>query len=162
MFTFTVEKTMKFLFLIAILLTLSLSSSAHKFETKYALIDHPWLRVVGEKSSIAAGYFELTNKGDKSIIFIGAKAEFAKKIELHEIKMENGISKMRPIMNGIKVGAGDTLELKPMGHHLMFFGLKKRLEKGQMIEVKLLFKNAEALDVQFKIDSVKTNYEHNH
>ena len=55
MFTLTVEENMKLILLITTLLIFPLYSTAHKFEAKYAIIDHPWLRMAGEQSITAAG-----------------------------------------------------------------------------------------------------------
>ncbi len=155
MFTLTVEKNMKLILLIATLLIFPLYSSAHKFEAKYAIIDHPWLRIAIEQSITAAGYFELTNKLDEPIILIGAKAEFAKIIEIHEMKMENGIAKMRHINKGLTLEKSKTVELKPMGLHLMFMGINKTLKKGEMMEVELIFENQPSVMVKFKVDMMK-------
>ena len=155
MFTLTVEKNMKLILLIATVLIFPLYSSAHKFEAKYAIIDHPWLRIAVEQSITAAGYFELTNKLDEPIILIGAKAEFAKIIEIHEMKIENGIAKMRHINKGLTVEKNKTVELKPMGLHLMFMGINKTLKKGEMMEVELIFENQPSVMVRFKVDMMK-------
>ena len=160
MFTLTVEENMKLILLITTLLIFPLYSTAHKFEAKYAIIDHPWLRIAGEQSITAAGYFELTNKLNKPIILIGAKAEFAKIIEIHEMKMENGVAKMRPINEGLTIENSKTVELKPMGLHLMFMGINQTLKKGEMIEVELIFENLPSLIVKFKVDMMKQSKDH--
>jgi copper(I)-binding protein len=160
MFTLTVEENMKLILLIMTLLILPLYSSAHKFEAKYVIIDHPWLRIAGEQSITAAGYFELTNKLNEPIILIGAKAEFATIIEIHEIKMENGVAKMRLLNEGLTIEKNKTVELKPMGLHLMFMGINKTLKKGEMMEVELIFENLPSVVVKFKVDLIKDSEDH--
>ena len=151
---------MKLILLVTTLLIFPLYSSAHKIEAKYAIIDHPWLRIAGEQSITAAGYFELTNKLNEPIILIGAKADFAKIIEIHEMKIKNGVAKMRPINEGLTMEKSKTVEFKPMGLHLMFMGINQTLKKGEMIEVELIFENLPSVIVKFKVDMMKQSKDH--
>ena len=151
---------MKLILLLTTLLIFPLYSNAHKFEAKYAIIDHPWLRIAGEQSITAAGYFELTNKLNEPIIFIGAKADFATITEIHEMKMENGVAKMRPINKGLTIEKGKTVALKPMGLHLMFMGINQTLKKGEMMEVELIFENLPSVIVKLKVDMMKQSKDH--
>ena len=94
------------------------------------------------------------------LLLIGAKADFAKIIEIHEMKMENGVAKMRPINEGLTIEKSKTVELKPMGLHLMFMGINQTLKKGEMIEVELIFENLPSLIVKFKVDMMKQSKDH--
>ena len=151
---------MKLILLITTLLIFPLYSTAHKFEAKYAIIDHPWLRIAGEQSITAAGYFELTNKLNKPIILIGAKAEFAKIIEIHEMKMEGDVIQMRMISGGLKIPPNGSLTLKPGGRHIMFTKLKEQLKHGEQRPVNLVFERHGEIVVSFKVEDIGRQPQH--
>ena len=76
------------------------------------------------------------------------------------MKMENGVAKMRPINEGLTMEKSKTVELKPMGLHLMFMGINQTLKKGEMMEVELIFENLPSVVVKFKADLMKDSEDH--
>ena len=83
-------------------------------------------------------------------------------IEMHTIIMEEGVSKMRPIKGGVIVKAGESLEFKPMGYHLMFFDINEKLIEGELMNAHFRFKNSKDLLVKFKVESNKSSHDHEH
>jgi len=157
---------MKQIILITILF-FSTSVFAHKFETDRMIIEHPWMKIFNTNG---VGYFTITNTSSYDLYLMGAGSDAVKKIELHQVSMENDIAKMRPVEGGLEIKAGETMELKPLSFHLMFFGIDKDYEIGQMMHVELVFismennilKNLENLNVKFKVDLNKSLHEHDH
>ena len=137
----------------------SFSAFTHKFETSNMVVEHLWMKI---SNTNGVGYFEIKNISSDDIYLTGLVSKDVKKIEIHEVIMEDDIAKMRPVVGGIRIKTGETMEFKPMGNHLMFFGINKDYEEGQMMEVALIFKSLENLDVRFKIDSVKSSHKHDH
>ena len=141
----------------------SLSLNSHEFESKYVLIDHPWIKEVNEGSTVGAGYFKITNKReDAAIKLLGAKSSLARKIEIHEMIMIDEVMKMRPLKSGLLLQQGESIALKPMGKHLMFIGVKNYPKRGEMVEVELLFEKIPSLIVKFKVDSLDAETNHDH
>ena len=137
----------------------SFSVFAHKFETDNLVVKHPWMKI-SQKNG--AGYFKIKNISSEDIHLVKVVSKNVKKIELHEIIIEDDIAKMRPTSGGIIIKAGDTMEFKPMSNHLMFFGINKDYKEGDMMKAKFIFKKLDALDVKFKIDSIKASHKHDH
>lgn len=54
------------------------------------------------------------------------------------MELKDGMMKMRKV-ELIDIPAGDTVELKPGGHHLMVIGLKKALKEGDKVTIALQF-----------------------
>ena len=150
---------MKQILLLITILFFSSSVFAHKFETDRIVVDHPWVKIFNTNG---AGYFKIKNISSYNLYLMGAVSKDVKKIELHKVTMEDDIAKMRPLEGGLVIKAGEIIELKPMSFHLMFFGINKDYEEGQMMEVTLVFKSLKNLDVRFKIDSVKSSHKHDH
>ena len=137
----------------------SFTSHAHKFEAENMIIDHPWMKVFNNNG---AGYFKIKNIGQKDIELLEVVSESVNNIEMHTIIMEEGVSKMRPIKGGVIVKAGESLEFKPMGYHLMFFDINEKLIEGELMNAHFRFKNSKDLLVKFKVESNKSSHEHEH
>ena len=148
----------KFLICLSILF-FSFSTFAHKFETNNMVVKHPWMKISQQNG---AGYFKITNISNEDIHLVKVISNNVKKIELHDVIIEDDIAKMRPMPDGVIIKAGDIMEFKPMSKHLMFFGINKEYKKGEMMEAKFIFKNLDALDVKFKMESKKASHKHDH
>ena len=63
---------------------------------------------------------------------IGGSSDIAPTFEVHEMTMEDGVAKMRPVKGGLEIKPGETVEFKPGSYHVMFVGLKKPLSPASM------------------------------
>ena len=70
--------------------------------------------------------------------------------EVHEMKMEGDVMKMRAI-TGLDLPAGQAVELKPGGYHVMLMDLKAPLAKGSTVPVTLTFKNAQGAESKLEL-----------
>jgi copper(I)-binding protein len=111
----------------------------------------PWSRATPKGASVAAGYMTIKNTGTAPDRLIGGSSDAAAKFEVHEMSMDNGVMKMRPIQGGLEIKSGETVELKPQGLHIMFVGLKKQLKPGDRIKATLDFEKAGKVDVDFDV-----------
>ena len=123
------------------------------------LVDHPWMKVFNNNG---AGYFKIKNIGNTDIHLLEVVSDSVDNIELHTIIMEEDVAKMRPIKGGVIINAGESMEFKPMGNHLMFFGINKKLGEGELMEANFKFKNSKDLLVKFKMESNKSSHNHEH
>jgi copper(I)-binding protein len=120
-------------------------------------VTSPWTRATPGGAKIAGGYLKITNNGTSADRFIGAKSGAAGHVEIHEMSMNDGVMKMRPLPNGLAVKPGETVELKSGGHHLMFMDLKQPLKQGDTFKATLQFEKAGALDVDFSVNALGAN-----
>jgi hypothetical protein len=142
-----------------LILSYSFIALAHKFEANNMLVDHPWMKVFNKNG---AGYFKITNTGKKDIHLIKVVSDNVANIELHTVIMDEGVAKMRPIKDGVIIKVGESMEFKPMGYHLMFFGINKKFDEGELLEVNFKFKKENNLLVKFKVESKKSSHDHEH
>ena len=74
---------------------------------------------------------------------VGAEFEGCAAIELHDMFMENDVMVMREVEGGkIPIPAGETVELKKGGLHVMCIGKDAPLEKGTNLDATLKFAKA--------------------
>ena len=129
-------------------------AQAHEFKVGDLQIGHPWTRETPGGAKIAGGYLSVTNNGKEADRLIGGSFEASERLEVHEMKMEGDVMKMRPLADGIDIKPGETIKLAPGGVHLMFLDLKRPLKKDDMVKGQLQFQKAGKVDVEFKVDAI--------
>jgi copper(I)-binding protein len=88
---------------IAILLSaavLGLSSSfvaADDYKLGSLEIAHPYARATPPNAPVSGGYMVIRNTGAEADRLISGTAGFAKRVEIHEMSMENDVMKMREL-----------------------------------------------------------------
>ena len=130
-----------------------LTVTAHARDYKAGSLDIAdlWSRATPKGSSVAAGYMKIKNTGSTSDRLVSGSSEVAAKFEVHEMTMENGIAKMRPVKGGLEIKPGDTVELKPGSFHVMFVDLKAPLTAGDRIKATLVFEKAGTVNVEYDV-----------
>ena len=116
-------------------------------QTAAVKVEGAWARatVLGQKGTGA--FMSLTAKEGTTLV--GVSSPVAGVAEVHEMKMEGDVMKMRA-MSVLDLPAGQRVDLKPGGFHVMLMDLKAPLAKDSTIPMTLLFKNAQG--VQSKLD----------
>lgn len=94
----------------------------------------------GQQAS--AAYMRLTAKTATRLVDISSP--LAGVAEVHDMKMEGDVMKMRLIEN-LELPAGKTVELKKGGTHLMLMDLTKPLAAGTQVPLTLHFKDAKGV-----------------
>ena len=103
-------------------------------------IEGAWLRSAVQGQSGTGGFMTLTAKTDMRLVGISVSPSVAGIGEVHEMKMEGDVMKMRAIPF-IALPAGKSVQLKPGGLHVMLMDLKKGLPKDSMVELTLLLED---------------------
>ncbi len=81
---------------------------------------------------------------------IAISTEVARKVELHETKMDEGVMRMRPV-EAIELPAKGMAALRSGGPHVMLFGVPKEHEAGDSIDLTLHFERAGNMTVSVEI-----------
>ncbi len=91
--------------LISALVVASVASAAqaHDYQVGPIAIDHPWTRATPKNAPVAGGYLKITNTGTTPDRLIGGSIEVAKRFEVHEMKMDGGVMKMRELKDGLEI-----------------------------------------------------------
>ena len=127
---------------------------AHNYTAGALHIEHPWSRVVPKGADVAVGYLEIENTGTAPDRLIGGSSDIADHVEIHEMTMEGGIMKMRPLAGGLEIAPGKNVKLEPGGNHLMFLGLKAPPIQGKAFKATLVFEKAGKVDVDFDVEGM--------
>ena len=117
-------------------------------------ISSPWARATPKGASVGGGYMTITNTGAAPDRLVGGSTDIAKSLEVHEMKMEGGVMKMRPVAGGLEIKPGQTVTLDPSGYHVMLVGLKEQLKQGSHFKATLEFAKAGKVDVDFMVEGI--------
>jgi len=98
----------------------------------------------------AGGGFPRITGGATADRLLSVSAGVSRAVELHSMAMEGDVMRMRQI-DGVAVAAGQTVELKPGGMHLMFVGLTRPLKNGDSFPLALRFEKAGEVKVDVKV-----------
>lgn len=126
-------------------------AQAHEVIAKDLAISHPWVRATPKGTTLTAGYVKIKNTGKEAEKLIGASMTGAEKGELHTTIVADGIAKMRPLADGVVIGPGETVELKPAGSHIMFTGLGKSLTEDTYVPGTLVFEKAGKVVLEYAV-----------
>jgi copper(I)-binding protein len=102
-------------------------------------VEAPWVRTtVPEQKSTGAFMAITAAKGGK---LVAASSPVATSVEVHEMKMEGDVMRMRAV-ESIALPAGERVELKSGGYHMMLIGLKQPVKAGDAVPLTLVVEDA--------------------
>jgi hypothetical protein len=106
---------------------------------------------------VGGGYLTIHNGGSNDDRLVSVVSPDAGKVELHEMKMDNNIMKMRQLKDGVAVPAGATVKLEPDTMHMMFKQVKTPFKQGATVPVTLTFEKAGAVDLVLPVHSMQAD-----
>ena len=118
-------------------------------------IEGYFARATPPNAPVSAGYMLIRNTGSEPDRLIGGSAEFAGRVEIHEMAMDGDVMMMREIDGGLEIPPGGEVVLEPGGLHVMFMQLGERLQEGETRTVILEFENAGSTEMAFPVRMVK-------
>jgi copper(I)-binding protein len=111
-------------------------------------VEDAWARPTVAGQAGGGGFLKITSATADRLI--AASAAVSKTVELHTMQMDGDVMRMRQIP-AIEIPAGQTVELKPGGLHVMFIGLTQTLDNGASFPLTLRFEKAGEVTVDVKV-----------
>jgi copper(I)-binding protein len=139
----------------------ALAAHAHSFKLGELTIGHPYARSTAPGQPAGGAYLSINNAGGAADKLVSATADVAASVELHEMKMEGNVMRMREVP-GIDVPAGQAVALKPGGLHIMLMGLKAPLKQGDKFPLKLKFEKAGEVTVTVNVEGPGASHDMKH
>jgi copper(I)-binding protein len=103
-------------------------------------VSDAWAREA--RGGSTAAYLTITNSGAGADRLLAVSAPAPIAAALHETSHEGGISRMRPLDQGLEIPAGGSVELRPGGTHVMLTGLDSPLSPGDALPLVLRFERS--------------------
>jgi copper(I)-binding protein len=148
----------------ALSLSLGASGYAQQPATTSIIVEKPWIRMPPGGAKVAGGYLTIKNSGTTADRLLGGTLPQAGRFEIHEMKMEGQVMRMRPVAGGVEIGPGQQVELKPGGFHIMLMDLRQPLKQGEKVKGQLRFEKAGTIEIEYAVEGIggQTQPKQNH
>jgi copper(I)-binding protein len=90
--------------------------------------------VPGSMTGVA--YFVIDNNGSDLIVIESARSAQFDTVEIHETRVEDGVSRMRPVTS-VNLPAGESVAFQPGGKHLMLMAPGEGVGVGSSVTIEL-------------------------
>jgi hypothetical protein len=147
--------------LLALLLMAS-PAFAHDYKLGALEIGHPWARATPPTAPTGGGYLSIKNTGTEPDRLVSASSPAAETVQVHEMKMEGNVMRMRPLEGPLEIKPGETVTLAPGGLHMMMMGLKAPFKQGERVPLTLVFEKAGKIDVELHVEAMGASHNATH
>ena len=137
------------------------NSLSHEYKIGNLKILHPYVIETPSGARTAGGYMKIINTGTQTDYLSLVTVDFTKVAEIHEMKMENDVMKMRKVKDELEISAQSSVELKHKGYHIMFMNLLKPMIKDETYEGTLYFEKAGNIKIIFTVEKMGFKLEDN-
>jgi len=134
--------------LASVALLLATSAAVPAIAQSAPKVEDAWARPTVAGQAGGGGFLKITSPTADRLI--SASAAVSKTVELHTMQMDGDVMRMREIP-AIEIPAGQTVELRPGGLHVMFIGLTQTLENGASFPLTLRFEKAGEVKVEVQV-----------
>ena len=135
---------MKFAAISALFFLASGSLYAQNVDVKNA-----WVRASVQGQKATGAFMQLT--ASQPTTLVGVASPVAGVAEVHEMKMDGDVMRMRALPQGLPLPAGQPVALTPGGYHVMLMDLKATLPKDSTIPLTLTFKDAKGVESRVEL-----------
>ena len=132
-------------------ITLSLCAASAVAESLTS--DDLWLRESVPGAENGAGFGTFHNPTDEDIVVVGASSSASTDVELHRHVHQQGQMSMEQI-ESLTIPAGESVELRPGGYHLMLMQLHEPLNTDDEHSVVLQLNNGERVEFIVQVKSL--------
>lgn len=133
---------MKTTWFVALALGLAASAQAQ------VSVSGAWARGTVEGQKATGAYMQL--RSAEAMVLVGVESPAAGVVEIHEMRMEGNTMRMRAIPR-LELPAGQAVDLKPGGYHIMLMNLKAPLKKGESVPIRLKFQGKDGKPQQVEV-----------
>ena len=105
-------------------------------------VEKAWVRATVAGQTGTAAYLTIANAGKSEDRLLSVSATPPVTAMVHQTTNEGGISKMRPVEDGLSIPPGQSVTLQPNGAHVMIMGLAAQLKPGDKVPLKLRFERS--------------------
>jgi copper(I)-binding protein len=121
----------------------------HNAQAQNVDVQNAWARTSVQGQKATGAFMTLTAKEPTRLVAISTPV--AAVAEVHEMKLDGDVMRMRAVPGGLELPAGKPVALSPGGYHVMLMDLKAALPKDSTIPLTLLFKDAKGVESKLEL-----------
>jgi periplasmic copper chaperone A len=138
---------------------LAVAASAHAQTT----IKDAWVRGTVAQQKASGAFMHITSAQGGKLLTVSSPV--ASVSEIHEMTMQGDTMRMRAVPS-LELPAGQSVELKPGGYHLMLMDLKQQLKAGESVPLTLVVEGKdgkrETLEIKAPVRALGSDNAHKH
>ena len=115
---------------------------------QHVTVSEGWARATVQGQKATGAFMTLTAK--ENLKLVGVSSSAAGVVQIHEMKMDKDVMKMSALPS-LDLPAGQAVELKPGGYHVMLMDLKQNLTKDDVVPLTLQFQDAKGKKSQLEL-----------
>lgn len=124
------------------------------------MFHNAWSPEAPPVAPVMAGYVQIDNNGDQDIAITGASCPDFNKVEIHDMKHQDGMMRMIK-QDKLVIPAGKQVDLAPGGLHMMLMKPKHPIKNGDKLPVTFQLDNGETAEVNFVVKARSMQTQHN-
>lgn len=99
-------------------------------------VQDAWVRATVPQQQATGAFMQL--RASKATRLVAVRSPLTSTAEVHEMAMQDNVMRMRQVP-GVALPAGQTVELKSGGYHVMLMNLTQQVKAGDTIPLTLVF-----------------------
>ncbi|HEX9391094.1 MAG TPA: copper chaperone PCu(A)C [Usitatibacteraceae bacterium] len=107
-----------------------------------------WVKTTIPGGSVSAAYMQI--QSPTALKLLKVEAPIAGDAQIHDMKMNDGVMEMKEL-DSLAIPAGQMVELKPGGRHVMLMNLTGPIRLGDNVPLKLVFEGADKKKISVRI-----------
>ncbi|CAM4045007.1 copper chaperone PCu(A)C [Paracidovorax anthurii] len=121
-------------------------------------VQDAWIRATVPQQKATGAFMKIT--APQNMRLVGVASPSAPVAEIHEMRLQDNVMKMRQVP-AIELPAGQSVELKPGGYHVMLMDLPKAMKAGDTVPLQLILETPagqrQTMDIQVPVRAVNTS-----
>lgn len=122
-------------------------------------VKNAWINEAPPMARSLAGYMEIHNKADKSIMIRSITSTKFERSEFHKTEIKDGMARMTPVSH-LTIEPRSKITFTPGGLHLMLINPSKALKAGDEVPVTLHFTNDTKVTFNVKVKKMSSTHDH--
>lgn len=130
--------------------TLPSWASSAKYDGAGVRVVEAWARASIGTARPAAAYVTFVNDSSEPALLLSVSSPAAGKVNVHETVRDGEVMKMVPA-DPLEIPAGERIEMKPGGYHIMLMELRQAIQKGETLDLTLEFAGGAVVDISARV-----------
>lgn len=117
-------------------------------------VEQGWVRPPPVAMPMMAGFASIRNPCPAAIAVVSVSSPSFAEVSIHETREIDGVNRMREVER-LEVAAGQSVELKPGGLHLMLFRPYSTLKEGDKLAIIVKLADGREIPAEFEVRKPK-------
>lgn len=130
------------------------------------VVEQAWARLAPGGAGTGSVYLTVHNKSGQDDLLLAVDSNDAESTAVYSTEVKDGVVSMNPMPLGVNLPSHGEVVMRPGGIHIMMMGVSKDAKVGDLLPVKMVFRDAGSLDFEVPVvplgagDPAETHVKH--